>query len=68
MPVENRIVFYSFVIDHEIPFAYEGLLCVKSGRPDKDAIDPTATSATPHKTKSPGSGAGVPVGLPLFSA
>jgi hypothetical protein len=27
LPVGNWIVFYSFVIDHEIPFAYERPLC-----------------------------------------
>ncbi|WP_079543815.1 hypothetical protein [Bradyrhizobium lablabi] len=32
LPVGNWIVFYSFVIDHDIPFAYERPLCAKSGR------------------------------------
>src|ERR1700726_3977828 len=32
LPVGNWIVFYSFVIDHEIPFAYERPLCARSGR------------------------------------
>jgi hypothetical protein len=27
LPVGDWIVFYSFVIDHEIPFAYERPLC-----------------------------------------
>jgi hypothetical protein len=27
LPVVNWLVFYSFVIDHEIPFAYERPLC-----------------------------------------
>jgi len=31
LPVGNWIVFYSFVIDHEIPFAYEGPLCANRG-------------------------------------
>jgi hypothetical protein len=31
LPVGNWIVFYSFVIDHEIPFAYE--------RPPPRAVD-----------------------------
>jgi hypothetical protein len=30
-PVGNWKVFYSFVIDHDIPFAYERPLCAKSG-------------------------------------
>jgi hypothetical protein len=30
LPVRNWIVFYSFVIDHEIQFAYERPLCAKS--------------------------------------
>ncbi len=30
LPVGNWIVFYSFVIDHEIPFAYERPLCARS--------------------------------------
>jgi hypothetical protein len=30
LPVGSRIVFYSFVIDHEIPFAYEQPLCARS--------------------------------------
>jgi hypothetical protein len=32
LPVGNWIVFYSFVIDHEIPFAYERPLCANSGQ------------------------------------
>jgi hypothetical protein len=31
LPVGNWIVFYSFVIDHEVPFAYERPLCARSG-------------------------------------
>jgi hypothetical protein len=36
LPVGNW--FYSFVIEHEIPFANERPLRASSGRPDKDAI------------------------------
>jgi len=32
LPVGNWIVFHSFVIDHEISFAYERPLCANSGR------------------------------------
>jgi hypothetical protein len=45
LPAGNWIVFYSFVIDHEIPFAYERPLCAKNGPSSNGAFDLQRTTA-----------------------